>query len=174
MTPKYVKIIDGEIVEAATNLLILEDKQILNPTEQMLLDAGFVPYIEPTEVIIEKAKKQKINEVKKFDSSSEVNSFFLNDQQLWLDKATRVGLMNTLETLISLNIPKYALWFNYVSYELDVDDAITMLKSLEFYAVKSFAATQKHIRNILDLTTEEEILLYNYKADYPEVLTFYF
>lgn len=45
---------------------------------------------------LEKIKKNLIKKVDEFDSSDEVNSFFLNGIKVWLDKDTRVGLMNSL------------------------------------------------------------------------------
>ena len=41
------------------------------------------------------AKKAKIAEISAYDTSDKVNGFILNGQIVWLDKATRVGLMNS-------------------------------------------------------------------------------
>ena len=41
------------------------------------------------------AKKAKIAEIASYDTSDKVNGFILNGQIVWLDKATRVGLMNS-------------------------------------------------------------------------------
>ena len=44
---------------------------------------------------LEQAKVNKIAEITAYDTSDKVNSFILNGQIVWLDKATRVGLMNS-------------------------------------------------------------------------------
>lgn len=44
---------------------------------------------------IEEAKKKLMEEIIAYDTSSSVNGFILNGLLVWLDKATRVGLMNS-------------------------------------------------------------------------------
>ena len=44
---------------------------------------------------LEQAKVNKIAEIAAYDTSDKVNGFILNGQIVWLDKATRVGLMNS-------------------------------------------------------------------------------
>ena len=43
------------------------------------------------------AKKEVIRKIDAYDKSSDVNSFLLNGIQVWLDKDTRVGLMNSIK-----------------------------------------------------------------------------
>ena len=44
---------------------------------------------------LEEAKSEKIAEITDYDTSDKVNGFMLNGLLVWLDKATRVGLMNS-------------------------------------------------------------------------------
>ena len=44
---------------------------------------------------LKQAKVNKIAEIAAYDTSDKVNGFILNGQIVWLDKATRVGLMNS-------------------------------------------------------------------------------
>ena len=44
---------------------------------------------------LEQAKANKIAEIASYDTSDKINGFMLNGQIVWLDKATRVGLMNS-------------------------------------------------------------------------------
>ena len=44
---------------------------------------------------LEYMKKAMLAYIEKYDASSSVNSFLLNGMEVWLDKATRVGLMNS-------------------------------------------------------------------------------
>ena len=41
-------------------------------------------------------KKAMLAYIEKYDASSSVNSFLLNGMEVWLDKATRVGLINSI------------------------------------------------------------------------------
>ena len=44
---------------------------------------------------LEEAKEMLLAEIDAYDTSSAVNGFMLNGLLVWLDKATRVGLMNS-------------------------------------------------------------------------------
>lgn len=44
---------------------------------------------------LKQAKTDKIAEITAYDTSDKVNGFVLNGLLVWLDKATRVGLMNS-------------------------------------------------------------------------------
>lgn len=70
-------------------VIIKDDMQIFNPTEEMILEDGWVEYIKtvniptPTdEEILERYRSDKIEEILKYDSSSEVNEFFLGETSI--------------------------------------------------------------------------------------------
>lgn len=95
----YEKIIDGKRhCKPANKIVIVKDgMQTFNPTEEMLLADGWVehvpiPYELTEEEILNMEKEYKIEEIIRYDSSSEVNCFYIEGQKMWLDKATRVGL----------------------------------------------------------------------------------
>lgn len=121
---------------------------------------------------LEKAKKDKLKEIDAYDVSPEVNSFFLNGLQVWLDKSTRVGLMN------SLNIEKTAgkeistLWFANIKLNINTDAAIQMLRSLELYALECYNKTAEHKVNVESLDTVDDIIEYDYTEGYPDKLNF--
>ena len=50
---------------------------------------------EQCKATLEKAKKEKLEAILAYDTSSDVNGFMLNGNKVWLDKETRVGLMNS-------------------------------------------------------------------------------
>ena len=92
MTKKWIK--NGVF---ASDTIELNGCVVCNPTEDMLRQAGYEEYVEPVPTESEKlkqAKVDKIAEIAAYDTSSSVNGFMLNVLLVWLDKATRVGLMN--------------------------------------------------------------------------------
>jgi hypothetical protein len=96
----YEKIIDGkQHCKPANKIVIIKDgMQTFNPTEEMLLADGWkvyepIPYEPTEEEILNREKEYKIEEILRHDSSREVNCFYIADQEMWLDKATRAGLM---------------------------------------------------------------------------------
>ena len=56
------------------------------------------------------AKKAKIAEIIAYDTSSSVNGFMLNGLLVWLDKATRVGLMNSTTIAKAAGQETTTLW----------------------------------------------------------------
>lgn len=118
------------------------------------------------------ARQALIGQIERYDKSDAVNSFILAGKQMWLDKDTRVGLMN------SINIEKEAgkettmLWFDGVRYEIPVNAAIQMLNALEIYALGCYNVTHSHLALAKELPTVEEIKAYNYTVGYPERLIF--
>ena len=93
MTKRWIK--NGVF---ASDTIELNGCVVCNPTEDMLRQAGYEEYVEPLlteKEKLEQAKADKIAEIAAYDTSDKVNGFILNGQIVWLDKATRVGLMNS-------------------------------------------------------------------------------
>lgn len=116
------------------------------------------------------AKAQKIAEIDAYDTSDAVNSFLVDGNKMWLDKATRVGLMNSTTIAQSSGLEKVTLWFGDTQLMLTCDKAISLLSAIEMYAVQCFDTTARHKAAIGNLTTIEEVKKYNITAGYPEKL----
>jgi hypothetical protein len=100
----YTKIIDGlTYIMPANKIIVIKDEmQIFNPTEAMLLEDGWKIYeqkfVEPTdEEILTHEINNIVNDILIYDSSENVNIFYLNDLPMWLDRETRRSLMGRLE-----------------------------------------------------------------------------
>lgn len=116
------------------------------------------------------AKAQKIAEIDAYDTSGEVNIFFVDGTSMWLDKATRVGLMNSTTIAKNLGQEKVTLWLGGTQLTLACDKAISLLSAIEMYAVQCFDTTARHKAAIGNLTTIEEVEKYDITAGYPEKL----
>lgn len=115
-------------------------------------------------------KKAMLAYIEKYDSSSSVNSFLLNGMEVWLDKATRVGLMNSTTIAKSMGQEKTTLWLGSYQLEVDCDKAIQLLSALEMYALECFNVTAAHKKAVSELDNIEGVLTYDYRAGYPEKL----
>lgn len=115
-------------------------------------------------------KKAMLAYIEKYDASSSVNSFLLNGMQVWLDKATRVGLMNSTTIAKSMGQQKTTLWLGSYQLEVDCDKAIQLLSALEMYALECFNVTAAHKKAVSELDNIEAVLTYDYKSGYPEKL----
>lgn len=116
------------------------------------------------------AKADKIAEITDYDTSSSVNGFMLNGLLVWLDKATRIGLMNSTTIAKSAGQKTTTLWLGGIKLVVDCDKAIQLLSALEMYALECFNVTASHKQSVSELTTIEEVEAYNYKSGYPKML----
>ena len=120
---------------------------------------------------LKQAKADKISEITAYDTSSSVNGFMLNGLLVWLDKATRVGLMNSTTIAKAAGQKTTTLWLGGLKLVVDCDKAIQLLSALEMYALECFNVTASHKQAVSELTTIEEVEAYDYKACYPKMLS---
>ena len=157
----------------ASDTIELNGCVVCNPTEDMLRQAGYEEYVEPLlteKEKLEQAKADKIAEIAAYDTSSSVNGFVLNGLLVWLDKATRVGLMNSTTIAKASGQETTTLWLGGMKLVVDCDKAIQLLSALEMYALECFNVTASHKKAVSELTTIEEVEAYDYKAGYPKML----
>ena len=125
---------------------------------------------ERCKATLEKAKKEKLAAILAYDTSSDVNGFMLNGNKVWLDKETRVGLMNSTQITRDMGNDTTTLWFDGYKLEVKCDMAIMLLSTLEMYALECFNVTAAHKKAVSELTTIEEVEAYDYKMGYPKQL----
>lgn len=158
-SPEDVNIILSNIYngETSEHIAYLEWLDYAKKCASIIFDA-------PT---LENAIKAKLEEITKYDVSSAVNGFYYQGSEYWLDKATRVGLMNSTRILKENGQTTTTLWFNNMSLTLPVDDVIDKLSSLEQYALSCYNVTASHKIAVQALTTIEAVDNYDITADYP-------
>lgn len=116
------------------------------------------------------AKTEKITEITAYDTSDKVNGFMLNGLLVWLDKATRVGLMNSTTIAKAAGQETTTLWLGGLKLVVDCDKAIQLLSALEMYALECFNVTASHKAAVGELRTIGEVEDYDYKTGYPKML----
>ena len=116
------------------------------------------------------AQKMVLAEIEKHDTSPSVNGFMLNGQRVWLNKDTRVGLMNSTSIAKAMGKKTTTLWFGGMQIEVNCDKAIGLLSALEMYALECFNVTAAHKKAVAELNTVEEVLGYDYTKGYPKQL----
>ena len=130
------------------------------------------PILKEYEPTLLELKAQKISELQAYDSSESVNSFSIDNVSGWLNKATRVGLMNSISIERESGRSETTIWLNDAKLVLLIEKAIDMLQQIELYALAYYHTTQGHIKAINQLETKEEIEAYNFKIGYPRKLSF--
>ena len=116
------------------------------------------------------AIRSKVAEIEAYDTSDKVNGFILNGMTVWLDKATRVGLMNSTTIAKASGQQTTTLWLGDVKLEVDCDKAIQLLSALEMYALECFNVTAAHKKAVSELKTIKEVEAFDVTADYPQQL----
>lgn len=123
-----------------------------------------------TENDIESWKALRIRQISGYDQTDRVNCFFLEGQPLWLDKGTRVGLVNSIAAEKRDGCVTTDLWFGNNMIQLQVDDAMAKLDQIELYAKNCYNVTAKHQAEIMQMESLEELQQYDITAGYPSFL----
>lgn len=161
----------------ASNTIVLNGCVVCNPTEDMLIKAGYKEYQEPVPTEAEKleqAKADKIAEITAYDKSSAVNSFLLNDKKRWLDIDLRRSLSYSTNILKEDGEKTVDIWFDTECETMDIDNALYMLKDLEVYAKQTNNVTHHHKAEVMALTSIKDVEVYDVTKGYPEKLVFSF
>ena len=171
-------LIDGkEKIQTSNGWLIAVFPVETSESGMSLVYQEYTP-TEPSADDIERLKSKCLKEVKDevlakisaYDSSDSVNAFTLNGHTAWLDKATRVGLVNSVNTKISLGRDEITLWLGDISFTLPCANALAFLNGLEEYAMECYNKTAEHKANVLHSGDFYHIVSYNYTLGYPEKL----
>lgn len=116
------------------------------------------------------AKRSKQADIEEYDQGDKVNGFKLNGMTVWLDKATRVGLMNSTTIAKGMGNETTTLWLGDVRLEVGCDLAIQLLSALEMYALECFNVTAAHKKAVESLETIGEVEAYDITDGYPTQL----
>ena len=164
----YIK--DG-VVYRNLKYVTYDGKQIFNPSDEQIQAAGYTPYTP--ERTLGQAIAEKIAQIQAYDASENVNVFYYGETKCWLDKATRVGLMNStnMEKTVGRQTSKLILGDLY--FDFPCDTILYMLTLLEVYAKDCYDVTAQHVINVKNLTDIDSVDNYDYTAGYPDKLNFY-
>lgn len=193
---QYIK--NNQIKTRQEIVIVKNGMRTINPTEEQILADGWEEYVAPSvEPIVEeeepsplnttteipvpevsdkaafvRARHKLRNKIQQYDSSSEVNIFYMQGRPMWLDKARRTWLMMRLQAEQSKGKETTTLWYSGQMYELPLAMAFQMLCALEVYASACYDNTQRHLAIVNGLQSIEAIESYDYRVGYPEKLEF--
>ena len=168
MTKRWIK--NGVF---ASDTIELNGCVVCNPTEDMLIKAGYEEYVEPPlteKEKLEQAKADKIAEIDAYDKSPAVNAFYLNGEQHWLDFNLRDRVFDGNERIAYKGREETSLWLDGKCYVMPIAAAQDLICTIEVYAKDCYNVTATHQAEVNKLTTIEEVEAYDYKTGYPEKL----
>ena len=157
-------------VKTDKHLLRLSPNRNFTPEGENKDDIRFIPIYVNNKPNVKEIKELLLSLQTEYDNSAEVNSFYLNGKRVWLDKATRVGLINSLNLEKSTGKTNTILWFNNISITIDIDKALQLLSIVEMYAKECYNNTHQHYSNIVKLETLEACLSFDITSGYPNIL----
>lgn len=172
---RYSKVIDGKTIIKAANEIVIRTatEQIINPSEALILANGWEVYVAPVYVpTLEDIKARKVEEILAYDSSEAVNEFSMGGLPIWLDKATRAGLLLRFEAEAKAGRTSTTLWYNGLPFTLPLTYAQEILIALELYASACYDNTQRHIAEVQKMESKEAVEAYDYTTGYPSKLAF--
>ena len=118
-----------------------------------------------------RAKREVLKKIEDYDKSSTVNGFVLNGAVVWLDKATRVGLMNSTTIAKAMGNDTTVLWLGDMRIEVGCDKAIQLLSALEMYALECFNVTAAHRKAVSAMGSVEDVEAFDVTEGYPDRLS---
>lgn len=166
---KYIK--EGKVYDNV-RVVELDGRTIINPSHEIILKCGYVEYVEEVsfDEKLEKLKQEKIEELRRYDLSSNVNIFYYNGIASWLDKSTRVGLTNAIYMLEIGGKETIDVWMGDIPINLTLEQARYLLSQIEIYALECYNVTSRHKKNIEDLMSIEDVISYDFTNGYPNKL----
>ena len=157
-------------IKTDKHLLRLSPNGNFTPEDESKDNIRFIPIYVNNKPNIKEIKELLLSLQAEYDNSAEVNSFYLNGKRVWLDKATRVGLVNSLNLEKSSSKTNTILWFNNISITIDIDKALQLLSIVEMYAKDCYNNTHQHYSDITKLETLEDCLSFDITSGYPNIL----
>lgn len=171
----YYKIINNETVFFKGNVLYSDEGTIINPTEEQMLAAGWLVYVEPEPTAAEKleaAKQEKIMQIETYDSSPNVEQFTINGVPMWLGHELRQQIRTGADAYSAMGYETMTKVFNGAEFTFPIALWIQMLNALEIYAAEALNTTERHKNNVMAMTRRKDVENYDYTEGYPEKLSF--
>ncbi len=112
--------------------------------------------------------------IDEYDTSAEVNTFYVNGTPVWFSKETRTSLNNSISIEKEVGKDTTVIWINGTPYTITVESAKQMLVDLELYAIACYNNTQSNIALVQSMTLKSELRDFDITKGYPEKLNFNF
>lgn len=184
---KYKKELNGKVeIKSLQEIVLHKDgRMTFNPTEEMVLADGWVEYVAPEpkpipeKVLIERARRRKLDELHRYDESKEVNDCIIvyQGQELhyWANKTERDALKGALRDYLSVGRVNYRLDLREIGVSLWIpcESLLGMLAQLEVYAADCYNKTTDHEFAIKACATKDDVDAYVFRGvGYPPIPRF--
>lgn len=123
--------------------------------------------------LLREEKDKMLMKIEEYDKSDKVNVFYLNNEKLWLDKNTRIGLRTNVEDARRLGMENISWVFNGKKITVSIASASMMLAKLETeYARECYIVTELHKSAVENAESVDDLKNIDITKDYPDILHF--
>ena len=130
-----------------------------------------IPEEEPTSML-DLYMEDKLRQLAEYDNSINVNGFFVGEQLTWIDRETRNTYKASIEAAELLGETSIIVPILGMILNIPIDKGKIALAKIQRYADACAIVTATHRMAISQLTSEEEIMGYDFTLGYPEKLVF--
>lgn len=162
---KDIQIITTETYEEGGEVFT-NTSTTFNPSDEMCLADGWEKY----DGCLEEDIQNKIDEINKYDTSDEINIFYIDEIPMWFNKTDRVILKDRFEREIALSKEETLIKYKTYVIKLTPAKALEIITNISQYADLCFDKTCEHIIKVSVLQNRKDVKNYNYKVGYPSVL----
>ena len=156
--------------EYVTSSMMIGGRMVSNPTEEMLIEAGYHEYVEPAKTISD-CKADKLAEITAYDASEAVNSFTLGGTDMWLSFDERARIRQSIDAYRGEGKTEMSKWFGGKGFRYTLDEWEAMLNKLSVYASEALNVTESHKAEVEALTDVEAVKSYDVSKGYPDKLS---
>lgn len=123
-------------------------------------------------MMLEQAKLAKTREITEYNSSENVDGFYLNGVKHWLTLDERKAAELSTKAHITLGHETTEQCMGGVFYTIPCESLIYMLAELEIYALECLNHAKRQEAEVMTLTDIEAVEKYDVTKGYPEMLRF--
>lgn len=156
--------------EFAASSMMIDGRMVSNPTEEMLVKAGYHEYVEPAKTLVD-YKAEKTSEIEAYDASEAVNSFVLDGTEMWLSFDERARIRQSIDAYRGDSKTEMTKWFGGKEFRYSLDEWEEMLNKLSVYASEALNVTESHKAEVEALTDVEAVRSYDVSKGYPDKLS---
>lgn len=108
-----------------------------------------------------------------YAKSNAVKGILVNGEQVeWFDSERRTSIRQAINDKRAEGRTTTTIYFSNGAYPMSLDDATSLLRTIELYASDCYEVTEQHKAAIDNLTTVSEIEQYDCSAFYPTMPSF--
>lgn len=153
--------------------LLLSDEQVAFHIEHPEASVEEVWNMQLKQRTLDQAKEEMIEKITEYDSSTEVNSFTINNEiEGWFTPEERSNYKSSIDAAKLVGLNELSFFIGDMLLTVSPTQAEYMLAQIQLYADQCYIVTKEHKIEVMNLESIEDVDSYDYTKDYPENINF--